>query len=182
MLFRLYIKTKIKAYDVLALIVLLFLIGLGSGIWHFTQSPVGEFLDVIPILLFILVFIASFLKRFVGAKTPYIVLSIFLFILLSYSAQFLFEEEPLKTSGGYLPALLVLILMSFYLIQKKVKVSKTFALASLVFIVSISFRSLDFILCSGFSTGSHFVWHILNAVALYLLTKALIVVSPKLIR
>jgi hypothetical protein len=182
MLFRLYIKNKLKAYDIFALIVLLFFIGIGSGIWHFTQSPIGELLDIIPILLFMLVFLASFLKRFVDAKTPYIVLSIFLFILLSYPAQFLFREEPLKTSGGYLPAILVLILMSLYLIKKKIEVSKIFSIASLIFMVSISFRSLDFIVCSRFSTGSHFVWHILNAVALYLLVKSIIIYKTSLFK
>jgi hypothetical protein len=46
--------------------------------------------------------------------------------------------------------------------------------AAAVFAVSLLFRSIDHAVCSGWPLGTHFAWHGLNAVVLFLLIRAAI--------
>ena len=46
--------------------------------------------------------------------------------------------------------------------------------AGLVFTVSLSLRTLDVDLCPARPLGTHFGWHLLNGLTLYLVTIALI--------
>jgi len=46
--------------------------------------------------------------------------------------------------------------------------------AAAIFAVSLSFRTVDRMLCGAFPLGTHFVWHLLNAVVLYLLLRTAI--------
>lgn len=41
-----------------------------------------------------------------------------------------------------------------------------------VFVVSLGLRSVDMELCDAFPMGTHFMWHSLNGVFLYLLVRA----------
>jgi hypothetical protein len=55
--------------------------------------------------------------------------------------------------------------------------------AAAVFTISITLRSLDMALCehmvlAGRKIGTHFSWHILNALTLFLLLRASLCVSP----
>jgi len=43
-----------------------------------------------------------------------------------------------------------------------------------LFALSVMLRTLDRSLCGGFPLGTHFLWHLLNAVLLYLLLTGLI--------
>lgn len=43
-----------------------------------------------------------------------------------------------------------------------------------VFLASLTFRSIDDAICSHVAIGTHFLWHILNGVVLYLSMRALI--------
>ena len=54
-----------------------------------------------------------------------------------------------------------------------------------IFAVSITLRSLDLALCDeikwqGRATGTHFAWHLLNAIVLFLLIRASLEVRPSL--
>jgi hypothetical protein len=44
-----------------------------------------------------------------------------------------------------------------------------------VFAISLAFRTADSALCPAFPLGIHFIWHVLNAVVLYLLLHTAIV-------
>jgi hypothetical protein len=46
--------------------------------------------------------------------------------------------------------------------------------AALVFAISLLFRSIDLAVCSWLRVGTHFLWHALNAVVLYVLVRAAI--------
>ena len=46
--------------------------------------------------------------------------------------------------------------------------------AAVVFAISLAFRTADIALCPAFPLGIHFIWHILNAVVLYVLLRTAI--------
>lgn len=174
MLFKTYKKQKNKQLDIIFLISLLFLIGLGSTIWHLTQSFIGELLDMIPILLFLIIYIYSFSRKIIKLKWYYTFLILILFIFATFNLPSLFDKDPIKTSSGYLPALLILFIFTIYTYYKNKYVYKDLLTSSLIFIVSIILRSLDFVFCNTLIIGTHFLWHILNGILLYILINALI--------
>lgn len=47
--------------------------------------------------------------------------------------------------------------------------------AGCTLIVSLVCRNIDMAVCPAFPLGAHFLWHILNAVVLYLLLRAALV-------
>lgn len=49
-----------------------------------------------------------------------------------------------------------------------------FAVAGGLFACSLLLRSLDEPVCGSFGAGTHFLWHLLNALVLYLLGRALV--------
>ena len=44
-------------------------------------------------------------------------------------------------------------------------------IAAAIFIVSLALRIVDLDICDAFPLGTHFLWHVLNAVLLYLLLR-----------
>ncbi len=80
---------------------------------------------------------------------------------------------------NYHPALGALVMIAVALAAVRHAAWKYLAAASAVFLASMTLRTLDFELCDlthwgGRATGTHFLWHTLNAVTLYLLLRAAI--------
>lgn len=169
-LLKIYFKQEKKEFPIYWLITLLFLIGIGSSAWHLTQSKIGELLDVIPILLFMISSIVIFLNRIVKWKWYLILITVIGFFVASALAPNLFKNDPLKTSAGYLPALSALLLFTLFAFINNHKILKCFVIASVLFVLSITLRSLDFLVCTQFPVGTHFTWHILNGFVLYYIT------------
>jgi hypothetical protein len=67
-----------------------------------------------------------------------------------------------NTFGGYLPALFALAGYAFVLR------SRLLGLAAAVFSASLTLRSLDEPFCDRIPAGTHWLWHCLNAVVLFL--------------
>jgi len=83
----------------------------------------------------------------------------------------------LNGSVGYLPAFAAMLGIGAILVIRKTGVARYVFGAALVFAVSLSLRSIDRIACDstnlfGAPIGTHFLWHVLNAVTLYLLLHA----------
>jgi hypothetical protein len=51
--------------------------------------------------------------------------------------------------------------------------------AACLFVVALSLRTLDMHLCPSFPLGTHFLWHLLNALLLYLLLRLVILHAPR---
>ena len=52
--------------------------------------------------------------------------------------------------------------------------AKGLAAAAGVFLVSLCFRTIDREICAAFPLGAHFLWHLLNALVLWLLLRTAI--------
>ncbi|MEO0383311.1 MAG: ceramidase domain-containing protein [Pseudomonadota bacterium] len=158
----------------LALTALVALIGVGSFLFHIFATRWAAIADVLPIMLFMLASVAIGLQRRFGLSGQYGALGAIVFFLSGVMIGF----SPLVTvipggSAGYLPALVTLGLFALFLARRGDAFARFFLLAAPVFALSLTLRTLDMPLCEALSLGTHFTWHMLNAVTLYLVTRGL---------
>ncbi|HWI67747.1 MAG TPA: hypothetical protein VNS88_05155, partial [Nitrospiraceae bacterium] len=77
----------------------------------------------------------------------------------------------------YLPALAALIVVGLLLEERRHRAAPYLLWAAAILAVSVTLRTLDMALCEkivieGREFGTHFAWHMLNALALFLLLRA----------
>jgi hypothetical protein len=173
----------------LLLILNLFVIGVGSFLFHTYATPWAAAADVIPIGVFMLVYLGYALHVFAGA--PLVIampaVSVFAFVIelamsidcraLGLSLPVLEQTNCLNGSFGYLPALAAMLLVGAWLGLRRHPAAPYVFSAGLIFIVSVGFRSTDRIWCQSVSfmdkaIGTHFLWHTLNSIVLFLLVLA----------
>jgi hypothetical protein len=157
-----------RYWDVLLLAVLAGLVGLGSFLWHSLATPWTEWADVIPIGLFISVFLLSFLLRIARWHWPAAILALVLFQLLIVVVQAHLPANLLNGSVFYLPAWLALLVMGGYCSVTRCTQTRYLMAMLGVFSLSLVARSVDAAICPAFPLGTHFVWHLLNGLVLYL--------------
>jgi hypothetical protein len=177
--FQLWRRSGGSDRPALALTLLVFAIGIGSFLYH--TMPQGWTLaaDVVPIQLFAFSYFGLALMRFFGLSRRAAVLgtlAFFAFALLLSSGIGLLLPQPARGSAGYAAFLLGLIGVAGALLRRPGgrDTARLVGLAGLVFALSLAFRTLDGALCGGWSMGTHWLWHLLNASVLYLLLRAVI--------
>lgn len=154
------------------LISLTVLIGVGSTLFHTFATRWANLLDVLPILLFQLCFLWLYSRQVIKMKYLYCGVLLIGFLFASnYSRQFL---NLLNGSLTYASAFLVLLSFGLYHYQKQKREPFVLLTALGIFLVALSFRSLDQIICPYFATGTHFLWHLCNGVLLYVSARGLI--------
>jgi hypothetical protein len=162
-------------WPALALIGVVTAVGIGSFTFHTVATRGAVLADVIPIAAFIYGYLLLALRRFLGL--PCIAAGA---IVVAYAAaaQGLSALAPprfLNGSDGYLPALAALIAVAAV---AKGEVRRGLALAAIIFATSLTLRTVDIALCPAFPLGTHFAWHILNAVVLYILLRTAMAAQP----
>jgi hypothetical protein len=163
--------------DTLFLSAMIGVIGVGSFLFHTFATPWSLMADVIPIFIYKLSFLALYARRVMRVSPLRVCMLMLGFIMLGYSTYAL-PKEWLNGSLGYAPALIFLVgYATYHYVTHKVERSLLF-IASVVFIVSLTFRSIDMAVCDHLSIGVHYMWHILNAVVLYLTTRAYLLNRP----
>ncbi|MEP3667802.1 MAG: hypothetical protein ABJN42_13850, partial [Roseibium sp.] len=79
-----------------------------------------------------------------------------------------------SSSAGYVPALLAIFAMAALVWRTGQGLSKPLFIVGLLFLISLTFRTVDAPLCSGLEVGTHFLWHMFNGLVLFLLLRLLI--------
>lgn len=149
-----------------ALTIVLALIGLGSFLFHTFAQPWAGALDVVPILGFILLYLFAASRDFLGLSPLWSGVIVLGFLPASALLIPVLETLPVYgASAGYMP---VPILIAFYawLLRANPALSRGLALGAGLLMISLTFRSLDMPLCESLPIGTHFLWHILNAILL----------------
>ncbi|MEM8644078.1 MAG: hypothetical protein AAGF09_04215, partial [Pseudomonadota bacterium] len=177
-----------RSADHYLFIALVFAICFGSTAFHVYADRGTALADVIPIGLFMLVYFGFALNRFLNVPPGWTVFLVVIFAgLIAAATQVQCWEGGVGFAGmapdeakscmngsvGYLPALGVLIVVSMLVAERRHKAAPYLLAATLVFAGSILLRSLDMALCESVvvedrHTGTHFIWHLLNAVVLFL--------------
>jgi len=161
-------------YPILALTVVTALVGAGSFIFHTVANRGAQLLDVIPIAFFIYGYFLLGLRRFFGLPALAAGALTLFFAIGAYAVGE--TVHGLNGSGSYLPALVALAIFSALLWwrpaqPKSREAARGLATAAGLFSISLVFRTADRAICAVVPFGSHFMWHLLNALVLALLLK-----------
>jgi len=154
------------------------IVGLGSMLFHTIAVRWAEWADVIPILVFMLLYLWFVARRFLGWPLGLSGLALFVFFAATICLEAFVAGSFLWGGAMYLPTVLVLIILGLDLRRHRPSVGKPFLIAVGVFLIAFTARTLDMPLCAYTPIGTHFLWHILNAVLLYLLARVAILHTP----
>jgi hypothetical protein len=155
----------------IALAGLIAVIGIGSFLFHTFANYWSMMADVLPIAIFIYGYFLLAMRRFLHLGWMPAAL-----LTLGFIAASLFVAplmEPLiGRSAGYLPGLIAIFLVGGLVRSRQPEAVPLLFGAGLVFTVSLTFRTIDQDVCHVIPVGTHFLWHILNAVTLAILVFA----------
>lgn len=160
--------------NVLILIALVVLTGIGSFLYHTLATVWAGYADILPIIGFIYLYHAVFLRRALAMPYKYVLGYLLIFFGLSALLTKTLGAQALNGSIAYVPALISFYTVWVAMLALRRPGAQLFGTAALVFFAAISFRTADMMVCDVFPLGTHFMWHTLNAIVLYLLLKLVI--------
>ena len=147
------------------LTVILALIGIGSFLFHtFAQTWAG-LADVLPILMFILVYIYVATRDYFTPHAGIVACRDRVFSFAAVIGWLILDWEFLGSTRGYVPVP-ILILIYAYLLRRKLPDVARVEHGVGILVASMGARWADEPLCHMHPIGTHFLWHILNAVML----------------
>ncbi|MFN3526637.1 MAG: ceramidase domain-containing protein [Paracoccus sp. (in: a-proteobacteria)] len=150
-----------------ALAANLFVIGVGSWLFHTHANRLTGLMDVLPILAFILMYVFAATRDYFGARPWVAGLVTAGFIPYAAATVPLFEMIPgLGSSASYAPVPLLIAVYALLLRNRLPDTARGLAIGAGLLVVSLTFRTLDQPSCDLVPFGTHFMWHILNAVML----------------
>lgn len=151
-----------------ALCLILAAIGVGSFLFHTHAQVWAMMADVVPIQVFILVYLALATVRFFAAPWWAGMLAAAAFVpasvLVARAIGAVFG--PLNGSVGYAPVPLLILGYAALLARRAPATARGLALGAGLLALSLVFRTIDGAVCGAFPLGTHFLWHLLNAAML----------------
>ena len=146
---------------------LLFSIGCGSFLFHTYAQTWAALLDVTAILIFILTYIFVANRRFlVWSKMVSLIGVILFFPYQLLLVSILSNIQFFGSSVQYIPVAILIFIYSGLLRKSEPNLSRGLFIGAAILCLSIISRTVDEPLCSILSVGTHFIWHILNAIML----------------
>ncbi|RJL21554.1 ceramidase domain-containing protein [Paracoccus siganidrum] len=150
-----------------ALAAVLFVIGIGSWLFHTHANQLTGLMDVLPILAFILLYVFAATRDYFGARPWIAALVTAGFIPYAAATVPIFAMIPgLGSSASYAPVPLLILIYAALLRRRLPETARGLAIGAGILIASLTFRTLDQPLCGALPFGTHFLWHVLNAVML----------------
>ena len=154
------------------LIGLVVTIGIGSSLFHTFATTWARVLDEVPILLFQLSCLWLYSREIIKMRWGSAAGLLAAFLVAAYvGRQF---PQILNGSLIYAPALLLILGLGLYHCREQKHERFAVLAAGGVFLVSIFFRTVDNAICPSFPVGTHFLWHLLIPVVLYLFARGLL--------
>lgn len=150
-----------------ALTVILALIGIGSYLFHTHATAWASTADVLPIVVFILVYV--FVANYHYWRMPlfWAIAATLGFVPYALLTTPVFQALPFfEISAFYWPVPLLIFVYAYLLRRRLPDIARGLAIGAGILVVSLTFRSLDEPLCAVNALGTHFMWHILNGVML----------------
>lgn len=159
-----------KDWPVLALIGVTAAIGIGSFIFHTVATRGAALFDTVPIAVFIYGYLLLALRRFLRLSGLIAAAALAGFVVLSVLEARVVPPGTLNGSHAYLPALAALVVVGW--LSNDRRSGRLLLTAAAVLALSIVFRSIDQAVCPTLPVGTHFLWHTLNGLVLYLALRA----------
>jgi hypothetical protein len=168
------------------LVVLILAIGTGSFLFHTYATVWAIPFDTIPISLFMLAYLGYALCRFARLPWIFIIASLIAFYASVRYMQGIHcanELLPMTRAAGkrcfngtlgYTPAFAALVLVGGLLKWQGHRAAGYLLAAAALFLAAMTFRTIDLEVCTWAvrgerGVGTHFLWHTLNGLVLYVL-------------
>lgn len=159
---------------VLALAAVTFVVGIGSFLFHTLANRWSMLADVIPIAVFIYGYFALAMARFFGLRPVAATALTLAFAALGFGLTPALDAlagrsvtDLTNGSVAYAPAILALLGVGLALLKRAPGTARSVLGTAGIFLVSLAFRTADVASCASLPLGTHFLWHVLNAVVLY---------------
>ncbi len=176
LLFKRYRAQGAKDREAFWLILEVAVVGIGSLLFHTFANHLTMLADVIPIAVFVLTYIWVAFRRLLLWGRGRALAAMLVFMCVAPMMNDVPKEWALNGSVSYLPCFGVLVILSA---QMRGHSQQKMLLGAVgVFTISLSLRSVDMQVCDRFPWGTHFLWHTLNGILLYLLVSAVLAVRP----
>lgn len=142
-------------------------IGIGSFLFHTHAQSWSALADVLPIVLFVLLYIYAANRDMWQMRRGWAICATVAFFPYAALTVPVFSQiAVLGSSAAYAPVPLLILIYAALLWRRMPDTALGLAMGATLLILSILFRSIDLPLCSGWPLGTHFMWHILNALML----------------
>jgi hypothetical protein len=161
-----------RRWDLYLAVALLVAVGIGSSLWHTLATPWAQVTDSGPIALLVTVLLGSVLRRVFGLSALAIAGAL---VLLEVVSGVLAAVMPTTLGGSvtYAPALTGLVLLAVAASVRGSPWTRDLVIVGVLFSVSLVLRTIDRGVCPHFPWGTHFLWHLINAVLLFRLLSLL---------
>lgn len=160
--------------DLTVLLAMLWAIGAGSLALHVLATRWAGALDVLAIALYLHFYLALYFRHALGLPWSLAWLGIPAFAAASFALAQVWRTLPAPGPSGYLAAWTVLLALTAHSAWKRLPGMTCLAAASCVFALSLAARQMVMPLCARWPWGTHFAWHVLNALTLGLTTQSLV--------
>ena len=147
------------------LAALIGLVFVASTVFHLVATRWAAVGDSVAILAFVLVYVVLFARMFLPWRFAWLAAPAFLALTVG---------TALLGGGLYLAAVIGLFAIAALLAFLRDGFWVHYALAGAVFALSLSLRSIDLDVCGDLPVGTHFLWHLLNGVVLYGVSRTLL--------
>lgn len=148
-------------------------IGIGSFIWHTHLSILTFAFDVIPIFSFLILYQWIWYREFTSFTTRQRVIAIGILLLAMGGASLVYESIFLQKSNAFIPLTVWLLVTMVQQRRLHTEMACMHGAAATVLWFAILMRMIDVPVCPHLHDGTHYLWHLLCALALYIVTLAL---------
>jgi len=170
-------KAKTHKNYLLFLTFIVAAVGIGSSIFHAAPNQFTILLDALPIYIFIASTLLLLLQRLTESwrVAMFIVAG---FIGVEIIASILIPASFLNGSIRHALTLIFVVSLLIITLKRFGKVAMGLLPVLGLYVLAITARSIDQLVCSNFSLGTHFLWHILNGISCYFVIKFLYKLCP----
>ncbi|KLK89516.1 membrane protein [Microvirga vignae] len=165
------------------LIAVTAIVGIGSFLFHTFANRWSLLADVLPIAAFIYSYSLLAMRRYLrlGTGVAIAITLVFAAFNVSFGRLWwgLFPGVTLNGSVSYLPALMAMFAVGTGCYRANAgQTGRALVRAGLAFALSLTFRSIDSAACSALPLGTHALWHMLNALVLWILMNTALAHAP----
>lgn len=146
---------------------ILFVIGVGSWLFHTHATAWAAAADTTPIMAFVLVYIFLANRDFWGWRVWTSAIGAAAYVPYTMLLTPVFGALPFfGISSFYWPLPVLIFGYALLLRVRSPRTARHLAIGAAILCVSLTARSLDEPLCAALPLGTHWLWHCLNAVML----------------
>ena len=173
-------QRKSDSREIFVLVISIIVIGICSSIFHAFATTWGRVLDALSILVFQLAYLWLYSRRLIKLNIGIIVTMLVAYIFAAViGRQF---PDVLNGSLIYAPAFILIIGLGFYHYLSNKEARFSLLSGAGTFLGALYFRTIDNSICSIWPYGTHFLWHILVAITIYLTMRGLLFNRPQSVK